>query len=123
MWPWSVGADEAPPEAKRAAKIAALRAALAAVACRSDPSAAATSAMKRALQAGFRDADDATRAAAASAAPASHLLLGLGAGGAQDARAPLGVVAKVAEATGASAIAVRASVATAVGGRRRRRRR
>ena len=46
-------------------------------------------------QAGFRDADDATRAAAASAAPASHLLLSLGAGGAQDARGtPLGVVAK-----------------------------
>ena len=115
LWPWSVGADEAPAEAKREAKIAALRTALAAVACRSDPSAAATAAMKRALQAGFHDADDAVRAAAVSAAPASHLLLGLGAGGAQDARTPLGVIAKVAEARSTSA-RVRASVATAVGG-------
>ena len=115
LWPWSLGADEAPAEAKREAKLAALRAALAAVACRSDPSAAATSAMKRALQAGFHDPDDAVRAAAVAAAPASHLLLGLGAGGVQDARTPLGVVAKVAEARGTSA-RVRASVATAVGG-------
>ena len=114
LWPWSVGADEAPAEFKREAKIAALRTALAAVASCAVPSATTKTAMKRTLQAGFHDADDAVRAAAACAAPASHLLLGLG-GGALDARTPLGVVASVAEARGTSAF-VRTAVATAVGG-------
>ena len=114
LWPWSVGADESPAEFKREAKIAALRTALAAVASRAEPSTTAKTAMKRTLQAGFHDGDDAVRAAAACAAPASHLLLGL-AGGALDARTPLGVIASVAEARGTSAH-VRAAVATAVGG-------
>ena len=56
---------------------------------------------------------DAVRAAAACAA-LEDLLLGL-AGGALDARTPLGVIASVAEARGTSAH-VRAAVATAVGG-------
>ena len=52
LWPWSAGADEAPAEAKRVAKTASLRAALAANAARASPTAAAASAMKKTLKPG-----------------------------------------------------------------------
>ena len=110
LWPWSAGADEAPAEAKRVAKTASLRAALAANAARASPTAAAASAMKKTLQAGFHDGDDVVRASAACATPAAHVLADV-----PDVRPPLALIATVAAQAGAGT-SIRAAVATAVGG-------
>ena len=74
LWPWGAGASESPSDTLRVAKMASLRAALAAAAVGNKPSTAAAVAMKKTLVAAVGDEDEHVRAAAAFATPAAHLL-------------------------------------------------
>ena len=111
LWPWSTGAEEAPADAARAAKVASLRAVLSATAARAKATTNAAAAARRTLSAAVSDKDPGTRAAAACATPAAHLLAAQNV----DTQTPLKLVAKLAE-NAKKEPRVRAAVAVAVGG-------
>ena len=110
LWPWGNGAiNEAPLEIRRAAKVASLRASLAAAASRSKPSSSAQQSVRQLLQSAVKEPDPAVVAATAAWMPAASLLLG------NDPTAAVNMVMNIA-ANDAATATVRAAAAVAVGG-------
>ena len=109
LWPWGNGAiNEAPAEIRRAAKIASLRASLAAAAARGKASGSTQQSM-RLLQSSVKEPDQGVVAATVSWMPAASLLLG------NDPNAGIDMVMNIA-ANDTATPEVRAAVAVAVGG-------
>ena len=110
LWPWGNGAiNEAPAEIRRAAKIASLRASLAAAAARGKASSSTQQSMRQLLQSSVKEPDQGVVAATVSWMPAASLLLG------NDPTAGIDMVMNIA-ANDTATPEVRAAVAVAVGG-------